>query len=143
MHLKQFTDNNIIRTGNEIIVPAGRFEDFLTVLRILKITKAGTRICSVKAGKYLPSHEIAMSVFYRKESFPVVNLNLDQALTYLSRGHLILDNAQRGWNIVCYNGVNLGFINNIGSRLNNYYPVNWRIRIKCSEQGKENILRWK
>jgi NOL1/NOP2/fmu family ribosome biogenesis protein len=50
--------------------------------------------------------------------------------------------SQKGWNIVCYEGVCLGFVNNIGSRVNNYYPVEWRIRMDASSSDKERIIKW-
>jgi hypothetical protein len=47
-----------------------------------------------------------------------------------------------GWNILTYNGINMGFIKNIGTRLNNYFPVEWRIRMNVHDAGKENIISW-
>ena len=55
---------------------------------------------------------------------------------------LMSANIPKGWNIVTYNGINLGFIKNIGSRVNNYFPVEWRIRLDASamQTGKSDIL---
>jgi hypothetical protein len=39
-------------------------------------------------------------------------------------------------------GVNLGFVNNIGNRVNNYFPVEWRIRMDLPKAGNENIISW-
>jgi hypothetical protein len=47
-----------------------------------------------------------------------------------------------GWILVTYKGVNLGFIKNIGKRINNYFPVEWRIRMNMAVQGSENTIRW-
>ena len=55
----------------------------------------------------------------------------------------MLNNAAKGWNIVTYNGINLGFVNNIGKRVNNYFPVEWRIRMPRPEAGKENLIEWR
>ena len=33
----------------------------------------------------------------------------------------------RGWAIVQYEGMNLGWIKLLGNRTNNYYPREWRI----------------
>jgi 16S rRNA C967 or C1407 C5-methylase (RsmB/RsmF family)/NOL1/NOP2/fmu family ribosome biogenesis protein len=138
-----FTADNVLKLGNEVIVPACSCDDYQALSGILRIIKAGTGICTVKADKYLPLHDAAMSVYFNKESFPAVSVSLDQALSYLSRGGIRHDNVQKGWNIVSYNGVSLGFINNIGSRINNYYPIDWHIRMRKPEQGKENIISWK
>jgi hypothetical protein len=44
--------------------------------------------------------------------------------------------------MVNYEGVTLGFVNNIGSRLNNYYPVEWRIRMDSAASDKKRIIKW-
>jgi len=139
----RFPSENLIRIGDDLIVPAAGQGDYLSLSGILRIVKAGTRICTVKGDNYLPSHESAMSVYFKKESFPTVDISPEQALSYLSRGQIELQSAKKGWNTVYYNGVNLGYINNIGSRINNYYPVNWRIRMSITQAFKNNIVRWK
>jgi NOL1/NOP2/fmu family ribosome biogenesis protein len=48
----------------------------------------------------------------------------------------------KGWFIPAYKGINLGFCNNIGSRINNSYPVDWRIRMSISETGTKSIILW-
>jgi NOL1/NOP2/fmu family ribosome biogenesis protein len=60
----------------------------------------------------------------------------------MRRDNLILNDAAKGWNILTYKGINLGFVNNIGTRVNNYFPVEWRIRMNLPEPGKENIITW-
>jgi NOL1/NOP2/fmu family ribosome biogenesis protein len=107
---------------------------------VLKIVKPGTRICSVKKKNYMPSHEMAMSVYFRKGSFPATKLDLSEALSFMRRETFNHNIAEKGWNIITYKGVNLGFVNNIGTRINNYYPVEWRIRMRKPE--KENIINW-
>jgi NOL1/NOP2/fmu family ribosome biogenesis protein len=58
-----------------------------------------------------------------------VELSKEVALTYLSRNTISLDpNAPLGYLRVTYNGLGLGFVKNLGSRANNLYPMNWRIR---------------
>jgi len=85
---------------------------------------------------------MALSVSCRKDFYPAIDLSLDQAQVYLSRGPFSPGTAQKGWNIVRYKGVNLGFINNIGSRINNYYPMEWRIRLDPRKHRIEKIIEW-
>lgn len=60
---------------------------------------------------------------------PTVNLSLPDALRYLQREALILpDGTPKGIVQVCYAGQRLGLVNNLGSRANNLYPKEWRIR---------------
>ena len=78
----------------------------------------------------LPEHQLALSVNYEYEhEWPSVELSKEVALTYLSRNTISLDpKAPLGYLRVTYNGLGLGFVKNLGSRANNLYPMNWRIR---------------
>jgi NOL1/NOP2/fmu family ribosome biogenesis protein len=117
-------------------------DDYLHLFQSLKIVKAGTKVFVVKKSDYLPSHELALSQQLRKETFPAEELNLRKALSYLRRDNFKLLDASIGWNIVTYKGINLGFVNNIGNRVNNYFPVEWRIRMSLPEPGAENFIKW-
>jgi hypothetical protein len=60
---------------------------------------------------------------------PRVELSLADAVRYLQREALVLPpDAPRGHVQVCYRGQRLGLMNNLGSRANNLYPKEWRIR---------------
>ena len=60
---------------------------------------------------------------------PTVPLTRMQALQYLHREALVLPpDTPRGIVIVTYRGLPLGYAKNIGSRANNLYPQEWRIR---------------
>jgi len=135
-------DQNLLRNGNEIISVAGRVDDYLFLAANLNIIKGGIRICTVKKKNYLPSHELALSKEFRKGSFPHSELDYHQAVDYLRRESIVLSGLPKGWFIVTYKGVNLGFANNLGSRINNYYPVNWRIRMRIPELRKDDLIKW-
>jgi NOL1/NOP2/fmu family ribosome biogenesis protein len=64
----------------------------------------------------LPSSEIAS-----------VSLNKEAALQYLRKADVFIDVGQRGWVLVAFCGINLGWIKHLGNRINNYYPKEWRI----------------
>jgi 16S rRNA C967 or C1407 C5-methylase (RsmB/RsmF family)/NOL1/NOP2/fmu family ribosome biogenesis protein len=134
--------DRVIRWGNELIALPCDMNDYLPVFNSLKIVKAGIKLSSVRNKDYLPSHDLALSSAIRSDAFPVNDINLSEALAYLRRDNFALHNAEKGWNVITYNGVNLGFVNNIGDRLNNYYPMEWRIRMNLPEPGNENIIKW-
>ena len=61
--------------------------------------------------------------------YPRVNLSLADSLRYLQRESLILTpDTPRGIVQVCFRGQRLGLMNNLGTRANNLYPKEWRIR---------------
>ena len=132
----------IIRWGNEVISIPCDMADYNLLFRNLMIVKAGTKIFVRKKNNYLPSHELAISEYLRKDAFPHEEINLTQAVSYLRRDNLILNDTSKGWKLVTYNGINLGFVNNIGNRLNNYFPVEWRIRLDASALKHTTPIDW-
>ena len=64
-----------------------------------------------------------------EEGVSRIELSLTDAVRYLQRAALILPpETPRGHVQVCYCGQRLGLMNNLGSRANNLYPKEWRIR---------------
>ena len=75
-----------------------------------------------------PQHSLSMLKDLRKEAFPNIALTHDQALSYLRTEALNLPDVPLGLVLLTYEGVPLGFAKNVGNRLNNLYPNEWRIR---------------
>lgn len=75
-----------------------------------------------------PQHSLSMLKDLRKEAFPNVALTREQALSYLRTEALALANVPLGLVLLTYEGVPIGFAKNVGNRLNNLYPNEWRIR---------------
>jgi NOL1/NOP2/fmu family ribosome biogenesis protein len=138
----QFSKDRVFKWGAELFAVPCAMDDYLHIFRNLKIVKSGTRVFAVKNKNYLPSHELALSRQLNKDAFPSNEINISEALAFIRRDNFTLQNAAKGWNIVTYNGINLGFVNNIGNRVNNYFPVEWRIKMNLPEPGKENIIKW-
>ena len=71
---------------------------------------------------------------------PTAELTYRQAIDYLRREPLQLpDGTPRGIVLVTYRNVPLGFVKNLGSRANNLYPQEWRIK-STHVPDAENIL---
>jgi 16S rRNA C967 or C1407 C5-methylase (RsmB/RsmF family)/NOL1/NOP2/fmu family ribosome biogenesis protein len=137
-----FSKDRLLKWGNELFAVPCSPEDYFYLFRNLKIVKAGTKIFIAKKTDYLPSYELALSDCLKENAFQVVEIGLQDAIAYLRRDSFALNHALRGWSIVAYKGVNLGFINNIGKRINNYFPVEWRIRMNIYGSGNDNIIKW-
>jgi NOL1/NOP2/fmu family ribosome biogenesis protein len=58
---------------------------------------------------------------------PATELSFEEAIRYLQREELAIDPAQKGWQAVRYQNHNLGWINALPGRINNYYPKEMRI----------------
>jgi len=80
--------------------------------------------------------------FSHRPSAIKVDLDYKSALAYL-RGEAIHlpDDTPRGLVTVCFEGFPLGQVKNIGSRANNLYPKEWRIKTTHIPNDYEAILR--
>jgi 16S rRNA C967 or C1407 C5-methylase (RsmB/RsmF family) len=137
-----FSPSRLLRPGDDLYAIPCDLDVYLNLYSKLKVIKPGTRLFSVRNKDFLPSHELALSACLRKDAFPVTETSLGDSLLYLQRNTFPLIDSSKGWKILTYKNINLGFINNLGSRFNNYFPVEWRIRMKIPEPGEFSIIEW-
>ena len=69
-----------------------------------------------------------MAKALKRDAFPNIALTKEQALSYLRTETLNLPEVPMGVVLLTYEDVPLGFAKNVGNRLNNLYPNEWRIR---------------
>jgi 16S rRNA C967 or C1407 C5-methylase (RsmB/RsmF family)/NOL1/NOP2/fmu family ribosome biogenesis protein len=116
-------------SGTAIALPMPRAE-FHALAASLKIVKAGTALFTLKQGSVIPAHDMAVSLLYRRGPLPEVNVGYDEAIRFLrNESDIGVGFSEKGWITIVYRGVPLGFVKNIGQRINNYYPSEWRIRM--------------
>jgi len=106
------------------------FLDIYSLLKpSLKVLHAGVTLGEIKGKDLIPHHSLAMSTALAEGVFPKAELTYEQAIAYLRKEGLVLDaSVPRGYVLVTYHQVPLGFVKNIGNRANNLYPQEWRIR---------------
>lgn len=135
-------EDRLLKWGDELYsIPCG-MEEYIFLYNHLNVVKGGTKIFTSKKNDYLPSHDLALSQYLKREAFPGIDISLQEAIAYLRRDNFISTVVNEGWNILTYNDVSIGFIKNIGKRVNNYFPVEWRIKMDKPLKGNENIIRW-
>ena len=89
----------------------------------------GIEMAAEKGKKLIPQHALAMSIAASSSAFPRVEIARDSALAYLHREAITLPTeAPRGYVLLTYRRLLLGFANNLGNRANNLYPNEWRLR---------------
>lgn len=99
------------------------------IMRHTKVLALGTEVGIIKQKGVVPLHGSAMSTLLKRDYFPEIELSSIQALRYLARSVVQINLPDRkGYHIVTFAGLPLGFINNLGTRFNNMYPQNYRIR---------------
>lgn len=99
---------------------------FNTLNKNLYIRLAGIYMGDFKGEDFIPSAALALSNQLR-DDLPSKALSEKEAIDYLKGGNLNLD-VSKGWSLVTFKKFKLGWIKNIGSRINNYYPKEWRIK---------------
>lgn len=101
-----------------------------SITKISRISKQKPLPLRDKGNQDVPDIEEIMSVNFDRQRFPEASLTRQQALAYLRREAIVLPpDTPKGIVIVTYNNLPLGAVKNIGSRANNLYPKNWRIRM--------------
>lgn len=107
------------------------FDDVERVCNTVRSLSAGIVLAEEKGRKYIPTTELALSSQCSRTAFAKAELTLEQAVAYLRKETLVLSpDVPRGYVLACYQGHPMGFLNNLGSRANNLYTNEWRIRTK-------------
>ena len=101
--------------------------EFLT--KHLNIKYFGVELGKLQKEQLIPSHEWAMS-FLEKKDFPSLELSKEQALDFLRKEDIHPEGLPMGWVLVTFENLPLGWLKNLGNRTNNYYPKEWRIRMR-------------
>ena len=95
----------------------------------VKVIHAGITLGEMKGKDLIPHHSLAMSTALANDAFPKAEVTYEQAIAYLRKESLVLDaGVPRGYVLLTYQNIPLGFMKNIGNRANNLYPQEWRIR---------------
>lgn len=97
--------------------------------RKLRVTYAGTYLATQKNNKLVPEHPLALSSVLNHSHFQTLELTEAEALSYLRKESLNLDTDYRGFAIMAFEGLPLGWGNVLPGRINNLYPSGWRIRM--------------
>ena len=97
----------------------------------LKVRKAGVLLGKLVRDALVPAHDLALSALCSAD-IPHMELDEENALRYLRKDHLSpsLTQGQTGWMLVRYQGLNLGWVKALPNRINNYFPKEWRIRMR-------------
>ncbi|EMS34693.1 NOL1/NOP2/sun family protein [Mariniradius saccharolyticus AK6] len=110
-------------------------QHFEFLSRYLNIKYFGVELGQFSKSQLIPSHEWAMSIF-PEPGFPTLDLDIKQALQFLRREEFSLTgDLPEGWILITYANLPLGWIKNLGNRINNYYPKEWRIRMQGGEDA--------
>ncbi len=119
------------RYGDQVLAfPSGIASFIQPVLASnLYVRQAGLRMGKFAGKELIPDPALAFSPAISKR-IVAIPLKQDQALQYLRREEVSIDSDHRGWAVVEYVGAKLGWVKILQNRINNYYPKEWRIRMR-------------
>ncbi|HSU28545.1 MAG TPA: hypothetical protein VLJ68_09205 [Chitinophagaceae bacterium] len=105
--------------------PAGARPDFELLISRLRVIYSGVVVGEMARDKLIPDHSLALSNLLHPS---VIRTELDkkEAIRFLQKKEL-KSTLPKGWQVACFEGHALGWMNGLGNRVNNYYPKDWRI----------------
>jgi 16S rRNA C967 or C1407 C5-methylase (RsmB/RsmF family)/NOL1/NOP2/fmu family ribosome biogenesis protein len=112
-----------------IQIPNELYDEMGFISTQLHVVSKGTAVAQLKHEKLIPEHAKAIAIDLNQNNFAVIELSLEQAISYLRKDNLLVGQGQRGFALVTHQGTPLGWINQLGNRINNLYPSAWRIRM--------------
>lgn len=109
----------------------------------LKVVHAGVKLGSIKGKDLIPDQSLALCTELHKDGFAKAELSYEDAIKYLRKEAIALpDSSPRGYALVTYRNIPLGWVKNLGNRANNLYPQEWKIKSSHIPEGNNDILIW-
>lgn len=119
-----FTWNDVVYT-----VPKSIAKETEILLDHLKFVQAGTALATMKHDKLIPEHAAALAISLNKSNFLQLEVSEQDALKFLRKEPVDTNGAPKGFTLIMYKGLPLGWANVLDNRMNNLYPAAWRIRM--------------
>ncbi|MBQ5925397.1 MAG: rRNA cytosine-C5-methyltransferase [Paludibacteraceae bacterium] len=132
----QLSTLNLLRGDYGVVESEGRYyavqKESLGLVeecrKALNVLMFGVQMYEQKGKDLIPQAALALSQVYERGAYPEVELSYEEAISFLRKEAIVLADAPRGFVLVTYGGLPLGWVKNIGNRCNNLYPEFWRIR---------------
>ncbi len=125
--LKNADDFFFIKQNEEIIaMPLHLQNDLVAIQNSLYIKKAGVKMGTVIRNELIPHHELALSTIIN-DTIAAAEVDLQTALQYLRKQEIKIEPLIKGWALIKYQQMALGWVKILPNRINNYYPKEWRI----------------
>jgi len=126
--------------GNIHAIPSQWADLFDKASTALRIVHAGVAQATPKGKDLVPHPALAYSIALNTNAFNKCELDYESAIAFLRREAITLTpETPRGYVLVTYQGMPLGFVKNIGNRANNLYPQEWRIKSTHIPQPQQII----
>lgn len=143
--VKDCENYDFIRNGMSIVaIPKRWVNEYNTANAHLKVIHAGIDIGEYKGSVIIPVQGLALSTALAMDKFHNVELTYPQAIQYLRKEAITLPpGTPTGFVLMTYEGVPLGFGKNVGNRVNNLYPAEWKIKSTHIPQCDNEVMNIK
>jgi NOL1/NOP2/fmu family ribosome biogenesis protein len=98
------------------------------------VIHAGIPLVEIHGNKLNPLPGLAWANSFNDEVLPSLNIDCETAFRYLQKIELSLPDAPKGWVILRYNNIPVGFIKNNGKKISNPYPQEWTVDSEMCEK---------
>jgi 16S rRNA C967 or C1407 C5-methylase (RsmB/RsmF family)/NOL1/NOP2/fmu family ribosome biogenesis protein len=122
-----------VNDENYSAIHPAHFIDWQFLHKLLFLRKVGVELGFPTAKEWVPSHQLALSL-ERNSDLRTLDVTKEQALKFLKKEEMPLEINDKGWYIVSYQGLGLGWVKALGNRINNYLPKHWRIRMDITDE---------
>ena len=121
---KIYSENGLVSA-----VDVEKSEPLDSVKKHLKVLHFGITLAEQKGRDFIPHISLALSKELDQSRFVSVEVNYDTAIAYLRRETIFIPDAPKGFILLKYKNIPIGWVKNVGNRCNNLYPNEWRIRM--------------
>lgn len=108
--------------------PKGLVDEMQRIVENMRVLSAGIEVAEVKGKSVVPQQGLALSKHIKRGYFPEKELSEEDALRYLRGEAFYIDDVPNGYVLLTYQSLPIGWGKNLGSRFNNLYPNEWRIK---------------
>lgn len=102
--------------------------------KTLRVIASGTAVAMRKGRDLVPEADFALAIErvpLEGLHYEILEVSREDALKFLSKEPLVLPDAPRGYLLLTYQGLGLGFVKNLGNRTNSLLPSSRRIKMKA------------
>lgn len=118
-------EHEVIKFKEDYLLTNTAAIHFVNRYQHLYLKKVGTNMGSMIKQELIPHHDLAWSI-YKAEHIQGIECTTEEALKFLKKELQNIE-GNKGWNLMRYKGFGLGWIKNLGNRINNYLPNELRI----------------
>ena len=121
---------SVVRRNNIFVGLTAALSKEQGTLAKLRPLRSGIAVGELKGKDMVPHPDLALAGCLLPDAFARLELDREKALSFLQRETLYAPEVPKGYLLVTYKGVALGFVKNLGTRCNNLLPTGRRIRIE-------------